>query len=117
MDEDDDRSGPEPKPYAAWTGLVLGLIALGFSLWVLFRGDVIDNFLDPPQDDPLLTVSLVNGILGIVAGIVAVARREPTRIAVLALVVSIVAVVAKFFLAALVILVAGALVIGLLGGA
>jgi hypothetical protein len=104
------------KPYAGWVSLGFALVALGFGLWVLLRGEVIDNIMNPPKDDPLLMVSLVNGILGTLAGIVALARREPLRLAILGLVVSLVAVLAKFFLAALLVVAVLVVVMALLGG-
>ncbi len=114
--DDDDEPEDGPKPYAAWSSLVFGLIALGLALWVLLSGDVFERFLEPPKDDPWLLASLVNGILGTLAGIVALARREPLRIALLGLAVSIIAIIAKFFLAALVIAVLLVLVVAALGG-
>lgn len=110
--EQDDRA----KPYASWSSLAFGLIALGLGLWVLLSGDVIDNFVHPPKDDPLLIASLVHGILGTLAGIVGVARREPLRLALLGLGISLVAVLAKFFLAALLIVVVVLVAVALLGG-
>jgi hypothetical protein len=111
MDADDDRA----KPYAGWSSLGFGLIALGFALWVLLRGDPIENVLHPPQDDPLLIVALVNGILGTLAGIVALARREPVRLALLGLTISLAAVLAKFVLVAMLIAVLLLLVAAALG--
>ncbi|MEX1366145.1 MAG: hypothetical protein AB1Z98_23675 [Nannocystaceae bacterium] len=110
--EPDDRA----KPYAAWSSLAFGLIALGLGLWVLLSGDVIENFVHPPKDDPLLIASLVNGILGTLAGIVGVARREPLRLVLLGLGISVVAVLAKFFLAAVLIAFLLLVVVALLGG-
>lgn len=104
------------KPYAGWSSLGFGLVALAFGLWVLLRGDVVENILHTPKDDPFLMVSLVNGILGTLAGIVGLARREPLRLAILGLVVSLVAVLAKFFLVALVIAALLVVVAALLGG-
>lgn len=112
MEESEDRA----KPYAAWSSLGFGLIALGFSLWVLLSGDVVENFMNTPKDDPLLIAGLVNGILGTLAGIVAIARKEPMRLALLGLGISVVAILAKFFLAALVIVLALVLLMALLGG-
>lgn len=103
------------KPYAAWSSLGFGLIALAFALWVLLNGDVIHNLLETPQGNPLLMVALVNGILGTLAGIVALARREPLRLALMGLTVSLVAVLAKFFLLALVVLVGLVILLSLLG--
>jgi hypothetical protein len=104
------------KPYAGWSSLGFGMIALAFGLWVLLRGDVIHNIMHTPKDDPLLLVSLVNGILGTLAGIVGLARREPLRLALLGLVVSLVAVLAKFFLVALVVAAVLVVIAALLGG-
>jgi len=104
------------KPYAGWVSLGFGMIALAFGLWVLLRGDVIHNVMHTPKDDPWLMASLVNGILGTLAGIVALARREPLRLAILGLTVSVVAVLAKFFLVALVIGAVLFVVMALLGG-
>lgn len=103
-------------PYAGWSSLGFGLVALAFGLWVLLRGDVIENILHTPKDDPFLMVSLVNGILGTLAGIVALARREPLRLAILGLVVSLVAALAKFFLVALVVAAVLFVAVALLGG-
>jgi hypothetical protein len=111
-----DDEPPHAKPYAGWTSLGFGLVALAFGLWVLLRGDVIHNVMHTPKDDPFLMVSLVNGILGTLAGIVALARREPLRLAILGLVVSLVAVLAKFFLVALVVAAVLVVVMALLGG-
>ncbi|MCX4243830.1 hypothetical protein [Paraliomyxa miuraensis] len=108
--------GERARPYAGWSSVGFGLVALAFGLWVLLRGDVVDNLLHPAKDDPLLMVALVNGILGTLAGIVALARRESTRLAILGLVVSLVAVLAKFFLVALLVAVVLFVVVGLLGG-
>ncbi len=112
----EDAPTPSAKPYASWSGLGFGLIALGFSLWVLFSGDVFSNFVDPPKDDPLLIVALVNGILGTLAGVIALARREPKRLAILALSISVIAIVAKFFLIAVAIGVVLVVCVGALGG-
>lgn len=112
----DEQTEDRAKPYAAWSSLGFGLIALGFSLWVLLSGDVIDNFLNTPKDDPLLLAGLVNGILGTLAGIVALARREPLRLALIGLSISIIAILAKFFLAALLIVVVVVLLLALVGG-
>ena len=73
------------------------------------------SFVTEKKDDPFLLASLVFGILGTLAGIVALARREPTRIVVLGLTVSIIAVVAKFFLIALVVAVVIVLLLAMLG--
>jgi hypothetical protein len=113
MSEDE---APRAKPYAGWSSLGFGLVALAFGLWVLLRGDVIYNVMHTPKDEPFLMVVLVNGILGTLAGIVALARREPLRLAILGLVVSLVAVLAKFFLVALVVAAVLVVVLGLLGG-
>lgn len=104
------------KPYAGWSSVGFGLVALAFGLWVLLRGDVIENVLHTPKDDPLLLVSLVNGILGTLAGVVALARREPLRLALVGLAVSLVGVLAKFFLVALVIAAVLLVIVALLGG-
>jgi hypothetical protein len=113
---DEQQQQPRAKPYAGWSSLGFGLVALAFALWVLLRGDVIENVLHTPKDEPFLLVALVNGILGTLAGIVALARREPLRLAILGLVVSLVAVLAKFFLVAVVIAAVLFVVAALLGG-
>lgn len=104
------------KPYAGWVSMGFGLVALALGLWVLLRGDVVHNIMHTPKDDPLLMASLVFGILGTLAGIVALARREPLRLAILGLVVSLIAVLAKFFLVALVVAAVLVVVMALLGG-
>lgn len=111
-----EQEQPRAKPYAGWSSLGFGLVALAFGLWVLLRGDVIENIMHTPKDDPFLMVSLINGILGALAGIVALARREPLRLAILGLTVSLIAVLAKFFLVALVVAAVLVVVMGLLGG-
>lgn len=112
----EEEQPPRAKPYAGWSSLGFGLVALALGLWVLLRGDVVHNIMNTPKDDPLLLASLVNGILGTLAGIVALARREPLRLAILGLVVSLVAVLAKFFLVALVVAAVLVVVVGLMGG-
>jgi hypothetical protein len=111
---EDERT--HAKPFAGWASMGFALVALACGLWVLLRGDVVHNIMHAPEDDPLLMASLVFGILGTLAGIVALARREPLRLAILGLVVSLVAVLAKFFLVALVIAAVLFVVIALLGG-
>jgi len=106
----------QAKPYASWSSVGFGIIALGFALWVLLRGDPVENFLNPPKDDPFLLVALVNGILGTLSGLIALARREPTRLALLGLGISLVAVLAKFFLAALLIAVVLLVILAAIGG-
>ena len=91
------EGAPQPeraKPYAGWSSVGFGLVALAFSLWVLFTGDFVENFLHTPKDDPLLIAGLVNGILGTLAGIVGIARHEPKRLALLGLGISLVALTA-----------------------
>lgn len=112
----EEEQPPRARPYAGWSSLGFGLVALAFGLWVLLRGDVIYNVMHTPKDDPLLMVSLINGILGTLAGIVGLARREPLRLAILGLVVSLVAVLAKFFLVALVVAAVLVVAVALLGG-
>ncbi|MCA9708851.1 MAG: hypothetical protein KDK70_23605, partial [Myxococcales bacterium] len=57
---------PPAKPYAAWSSLGFGLVALALALWVLLRGDPIANVLEgPAKDDPFILAALVHGILGI----------------------------------------------------
>ncbi|MEM7155988.1 MAG: hypothetical protein AAF799_24260 [Myxococcota bacterium] len=113
-----NQPSPEPdaKPYAAWSSLGFGLVALGLALWVLLSGDVVERFFETPKDDPFLLASLVFGILGTLSGIVALARREPVRIAALGLTISVIAIIAKFFLAALLIAVLLVVIAGALGG-
>jgi len=103
-----------PKPFAGWSSLGFGLVALAFALWVLMSGDVIANLRETPKGNPLLMVALINGILGTLAGIVAVARGEPKRLALLGLTVSLIAVLAKFFLVAFAIAIALVVVVALL---
>ena len=111
-----DAEVQRAKPYAGWSSLGFGLVALAFGLWVLLRGDVIENVLHTPKDDPLLMVALVNGILGTLAGVVALARREPLRLAILGIAVSLVGVLAKFFLVALLVGAVLVVIVGALGG-
>lgn len=89
------------RPYASWVALASGLCALGFALYVLFSGDVVAALSVQPKDDPLLMTALVEGIVGTLAAVVAIARKEPKRLALLGLFVSLVAIVTKFFLAIL----------------
>lgn len=98
------------RPYASWLSVVSGLIALGFALYILLSGDLLVMLDTSPKDEPLLMASLVQGIIGTLAGVVALARKEPKRLALIGLSASFVAVVAKFFLAAL----AAALVIAVI---
>lgn len=91
------------KPYASWSSLGCGLVALGFALWVLLSGDVFERIYHTPEDDPLLLASLILGIAGVLASVIAVARREPLRLALLGLGISIAGVLAKFFLVALIV--------------
>ena len=93
------------RPIASWVSLGFGLVALACSLFVLLSGDFIDALEATPKDDPWLMVALVGGIVGTIAGIVALARKEPWRLAVLALTVSVVAAITKFFLAALLVVI------------
>lgn len=104
------------RPYAGWSGLGFGLLALALALWVLMSGDVMENMLHTPKNDPLLMASLVLGILGTLAGVIALARREPLRLGILALVVSLVAVLAKFFMVALAVAAVLFVIVALLGG-
>ena len=112
----DEASSDSPRPYAAWSSVAFGMIALGLGLWVLLRDDpFVALTKGPPRDDPFMIAALVHGILGTLASIVALARGEPRRLAVLGLVVSLAAVLAKFVLIALVIAVVAALLLGMLG--
>ncbi|MEM9455297.1 MAG: hypothetical protein AAGF11_14035 [Myxococcota bacterium] len=112
----DEESSESPRPYAAWSSIGFGLVALALGLWVLLRDDpFVALTKEPPRDDPFMIAALVHGILGTLASIVALARREPRRLAVLGLVVSLAAVLAKFVLIALVIAVVIALLLGMLG--
>lgn len=105
-----------PKPYAGWSSLGFGLVALGLALWVLMRGDPLVNVIEGvPKDDPFLIAALVHGILGTLAGIVAFARREPRRLAVIGLAISLVAVLAKFVLVAVVVAIGVAILLAVLG--
>lgn len=98
------------RPYASWVSLGSGLVALGFAMYVLFSGDVLAVLKAQPKEDPLLMTALVEGIVGTLAGIIALARKEPRRLALLGLVISVVAILAKFFIA----IVAVALVLGII---
>jgi len=102
------------KPIASWVALGCGLMALGFALYVLFSGDVVAALSVQPKDEPLLMTALVEGIVGTLAAIVAIARKEPRRLAVLALIVCVVAMVAKFFLAIVAVALALVLVVAVI---
>ncbi|MBL4686338.1 MAG: hypothetical protein JKY37_17215 [Nannocystaceae bacterium] len=90
------------KAYASWVSLGLGLVALSLAAWVLLSGDIFHNLFDTPKDEPLLIAALISGIAGTIAGVVALARREPRRLARIALTVSVVAILAKFFMIAII---------------
>ena len=109
-----DDAAPKPQPYASWVSFVSGLVALGCSLYVLLSGDVIELLKVKPVDHPLLMAALVQGIIGTIAGIIALARQEPKRLAVIALSISIVAIIAKFMLAALAVAVVVALAMAII---
>ena len=115
MNDATDEQHERAKPYAGWSSLGFGLLALAFALWVLLSGDVIRNLQETPKDNPLLMAALVNGILGTLAGIVGLARKEPRRLALLGLTVSLVAILAKFFVVAFAVAVAVLVLIALLG--
>lgn len=93
------------RPIASWVSLGFGLVALGCALFVLLSGDFLEALQATPKDDPWLMASLVQGIVGTLAGIVALARKEPWRLAVLGLSVSVIAAITKFFLAALLVVI------------
>lgn len=115
-DESADESPAPAKPYASWSSLGFGLVAMGLALWVLLRGDPIANIMEgTAADDPFIIAALVHGILGTLAGIVALARREPRRLVLIGLTVSLAAVLAKFVLVALVVAIVLVLVLGMLG--
>lgn len=109
----DPAAAEAPKPYASWVSFVSGLVALGLSLYVLLSGDILLALQTTPKSDPLLLGALVQGIIGTIAGLVALARKEPRRLALLGLGVSVIAVVAKFFLAALAVAIFLAIAIGI----
>lgn len=109
-----DEAAPHPQPYASWVSFVSGLVALGFSLYVLLSGDILEALKVKPVDHPLLMAALVQGIIGTIAGIIALARKEPKRLAVIALLISVVAIIAKFMLAALAVAVVLALVLAII---
>ena len=99
----------KPTPYASWVSVICGLIAVGLALYVLLSGDVLEALKTAPKDDPLLMASLIQGIVGTLAAIVALARKEPWRLAVLGLAACLVGIAAKFVLA----IVAAAIVVAL----
>lgn len=99
----------KPTPYASWVSLICGLIAVGLALYVLLSGDVLEALKTAPKDDPFLMASLIQGIIGTLAAIVALARKEPWRLATLGLVACLVGIAAKFVLA----IVAAAIVVAL----
>lgn len=96
-----DDAAPRPRPFAGWIALASGLVALGCALWVLLAHDVVTAFTQPPVQHPVLMAALIQGIIGTLAGIVALVRGEPRRLAVIGLVLSAFAILAKFVLAAL----------------
>jgi hypothetical protein len=99
-----DEVHDEPTPaIAGWIALSAALGALGCVLWfvALHEWEVLLDF--GPKDDPLLLAAMSCGIVGILAGIVGLVRAEPKRVVVTALVISALAVLAKFVFAAMVI--------------
>jgi len=94
----ESETSTSARPFAGWSSVGFGLVALAFALWVLFDGDVFANLDRSTRDEPFLMVALVNGIIGTLAGVVALARGEPTRLALVGLAVSLVAVLAKVFM-------------------
>lgn len=95
----DESQRPEVTPIASWVSVGFGLVGVGVALWFMMKMSnplKLLEFGSLPEHEPFATIALIAGIASTLAGIVAIARSEPRRIAITGLVIGVLAATAKF---------------------
>lgn len=94
-----------PRPVLAPIGFTAGLLAFGGILTLLFvSGDPLTALMGG-LEGPWAQAIMATAVVGLLASIVAFARREPSRLITLGALMSAAALLAKFFLIAFLVLI------------